>query len=155
MFVQMGLKGREKAGKERGQEGFWVAVVPENLSSVLIFNFCSLIMETKPTSLFINPESFSFIWKTDTNYYFSFILRILLENSICIFKSVTFTGLCLYCVSSKAFLMLPFNGVTNSWVSLHRPYLVSSILPTVLHLLLLFDSRRKFTEKNNKENQVF
>lgn len=39
---------------------------------------------------------------------------VLLENSTCIYKFVIFTGLCLYSVSSKAFLMLPFNGVTNS-----------------------------------------
>lgn len=72
MFVQMHLKGSEKAGKERGQEGFWVAVVQEELSVLLIFYFYSLMMEAK--HFFINPEAFSFIWKTDTNYDFSFIL---------------------------------------------------------------------------------
>lgn len=45
----------------------------------------------KLTNLFINPNSYSFIWKTDTNYDFSFILyllRILLDIIICIFKDI-------------------------------------------------------------------
>lgn len=158
MFVQMGLKGRvcerERTGSFLSSCGSW-----KPLLSVLIFYLYSLMMETKLTNLFINPESFSFVWKTDTNYDFSFILdllRILLQNSTCTYKFVIFRALCLHSVSSKAFLMLPFHGVANSSVS-SWPWacLISSILPTILHLLLLCDSRRKFTEKNNKEKQVF